>query len=118
MGMTYILSGESAFGRKRFREETAFSCQSDTRPGCYNRGIKPSALRQSVSVCNGTGDSADTGTGGRTHQNRAADYGGDDSAAGSTEAGAGEGALLLAGHMITGGERGEQKRRGGKTRQI
>jgi hypothetical protein len=68
-------------------------------------------------MCNGTGDGADTGTGGRADQNRAADHGGDDSAAGGTEAGAGEGALLLAGHVIAGGERGEQKCRDGKTGQ-
>lgn len=69
-------------------------------------------------MCNGTGDGADTGTGGSADQNRAADNGGDDRAAGGTEAGAGKGALLLAGHVIARRKRGEQQGCRGKTGQI
>lgn len=75
--------------------------------------IRP-GLRQFVSVRNSTADSTYTGTQSSAQQNRAADDGGDGSATNSADGAAGEGALLLVGHVVTAGERGEQQSGGGK----
>lgn len=66
---------------------------------------------------NRAADSTDTGTKGGTQQNRAADDGGDGSAADSADRAAGEGALLLVGHVIATGEGSKQQGRGGEARE-
>ncbi len=66
-------------------------------------------------MCNGTRNGADAGASRRTHQNRAADHGGDDGTARRTERAAREDALLVTGHVLAACERDDQQGGGGKT---